>query len=140
MDDITLLANIIYGEAADQKQDVMEMVGSTVLNRVSANRANEFGVSIEEVGQKGYYAVKNQNEPYKQAVSGKFKDEVAEEAYKKAYAVASGLYKGTIELRKGQFFFKPDEEKKLRKAGKKVFDFKQVKEEGIVGEYNVYGY
>jgi spore germination cell wall hydrolase CwlJ-like protein len=136
---IKQIADIIYGEAADQKPEVMKMVGSTIINRMTSGRATEFGVVPEEIGKKGYYAVINQNEPFKQAVSGKFKDGVAEEAYKKVYAIASGLYKGTIPLQKGQFFFKPDEESKLRKNPKK-FNFKEVKNEGQVGDYNVYGY
>lgn len=139
MDEITLLANIIYGEAADQKPEVMKMVGSTVLNRADSGRAQEFGSTIDEIGRKGYYAVINQNEPYKQASMGKFKDDVAKEAYKQAYVIASGLYKGTIERQQGHFFFKPDEEKKLRK-NPKAFNFKQVKGVGTVGDYNVYSY
>lgn len=140
MDDVAVLASIIYGEAADQDPEVMTMVGSTVLNRLKAERPEEFGETIEEIGRKGYYAVINENEPYQQAASGKFKDKVAEEAYKQSYAIASGLIKGTIEPVEGHFYFTPDEEKKLRKSGKKKFNFKAVKSVGNVGDYNIYGY
>lgn len=132
MDDIGLLANIIYGEAANQKPEVMEMVGSTVLNRLASGRSTEFGSNIDEIGRKGYYAVINENEPYKQAVTGKFKDEVAREAYKKAYAIASGLYKGTIPIKEGQFFFKDKEKPKM--------NWKLLKESGVVGPYKVWSY
>ena len=139
MSDLSDLANIIYGEAANQDEKVMKMVGSTVLNRQKSGRTEEFGGTIAEIGQKGYYAVKNPNQPYKEALSQKFGNEEAEHKYKKAVAIAGGLLKGTIEPDKGEFFFKPDEEKKLRKTPK-VFNFKMVKNVGKQGDYNVYGY
>jgi spore germination cell wall hydrolase CwlJ-like protein len=137
--DVVQLANIIFGEAANQPYEVMHMVGSSVLNRKLANKEKEFGLTIGDIGQKGYYAVINRNEPYTQARTGKFKDDISKNAYKKAFAIASGLVKGTIEPRKGQFFFKEDEIKKLKKNPKK-FNFKAVKEVDSSGDYRVFSY
>ena len=139
MSDLSDLANIIYGEAADQDDKVMKMVGSSVINRQRSGRTEEFGGTIAEIGQKGYYAVKNPNQPYKEALSQKFGNEESELKYKKAVAIAGGLLKETIPPDKGLFYFKADEEKKLR--GKpKVFNFKLVTPTAKVGAYQVYDY
>ena len=140
--DIAQLAAVIYGEGASTGEDVMSMIGSTVLNRLESGRVKEFGGTLEEVINypNAYYAAQDENVPYKEALAGKFPNETAENAYKRAYATASGLYKGTIDRHKAMFFFTPPEETKLRKKGRKVFDFKQVKEQGVVGDYNTYSY
>jgi len=138
--DLLTLANLIYGEAADQDSEVMTMVGSTAMNRLSAERAEEFGSTLEEVGQKGYYAVSNPNVPYRQALSGEFPDKTSETAYKQAMSIASGLLRGTIEPVRGHFYYKKDEIKNLKKRGKRAFDFKKVKEVGQTGDYTVYSY
>lgn len=132
------IANAIFGEAANQPFEVKKMVGSTIVNRMKANRPQEFGFNVPEILQKGYYAVSNPNEPYKQAVSGKFPDKKSEDSYKEALQVASGLIRGTIEPDKGHFYFTPKEEKKLRK--KKSFNFDLVKSAGSAGGYNIYSY
>jgi spore germination cell wall hydrolase CwlJ-like protein len=139
MSDLTDLTNLIYGEAANQDEKVMKMVGSTVINRQKSGRTQEFGETIGEIAQKGYYAVKNPNQPMKEAMSGKFGSPEAERKYKQAMATASGLLRGTIEPDKGMFYFKPDEIKKLKKTPK-VFNFKAVKSVGKSGDYEVFDY
>jgi spore germination cell wall hydrolase CwlJ-like protein len=138
-DPIQELAAVIYGEAANQKPEVMQMVGSTVLNRLNSGRSTEFGATLPEIIQKGYYAASGQNEPYKQAITGKFPDKIAEKAYKQSYAIASGLVKGTIKPAKGMFYFTKSEIAKLRK-NKKAFDFSKVKNVGDSGDYQVFDY
>lgn len=53
-DDLEILSHVIYGEAGNCSREMMESVGSVVLNRVSDER---FPDSIEEVVfQQGQYA------------------------------------------------------------------------------------
>lgn len=139
MSDLIDLTNIIYGEAADQDVKVMKMVGSTAINRMKSGRTKEFGSTLPEIIQKGYYAAKNPNQPYKEALSQKFGSPEAENKYKQAMNIASGLLRGTIEPDKGMFYFKPDEIKKLKKTPK-VFNFKAVKSVGKSGDYEVFDY
>jgi spore germination cell wall hydrolase CwlJ-like protein len=140
MSDTTKLAMAIYGEAANQKPDVMRKIGSTVLNRLASGKTKEFGGSLDEVLYKGYYAVKNNSPMYQEAMSGKFKDEVSETAYKQALAIASGLIKGTITPDKGEFYFTKSEINKLKKKGKKAFNFDAVKKFEEFGDYQMFGY
>jgi hypothetical protein len=139
MNEVAQLANMIYGEGANQPVEVMKMMGSSAINRVQAGRAAEFGGDLPTVLQKGYYAVSNPNTPYKQAVEQKFPDQESETKYKQALSIASGLLRGTIKPDEGQFYFTDKEINKL-KRNKKAFDFKKVKEVGKVGKYRVFGY
>ncbi len=134
--------NVIYSEMAGKDDKHMIMVGSSVLNRLDSKRAKEFGSTLGEIirNPNAYYAVSKNSKLYQQAVSGKFPDEMSERAYKRAMAIASGLLKGTIDRVKGQFYFTNKEIKKLKKQGKKVFDFKQVKNVGKTGRFNVFSY
>jgi len=141
--DLAQLTAIIYGEGASTSDEVMRMQGSSVLNRIEAGRLKEFGSSIEEAGQKGYNAVKDNTDLYQQAVTGNFPDKNSENAYKRAMAQASGLLKGTIDRHKAQFFFTKKEEDRIRKAGekgKKEFDFSLVKRGEDSGIYRTYHY
>ena len=138
--EVTALANMIYGEAAGEDYDTMKMVGSSAINRYLSPRDKEFGGTIDQVLQKGYYAVNHPNTPFKQAVSQKFPDKKSLEAYKRAYAIASGLIKGNIKRDNVHFYFTEDEIKKLEKAGKRKFDFKQVKETGKLKKYRLFSY
>jgi len=136
--DIIDLANTIYGEMASQDYDHMVMTGSTALNRLQAERPDEFGQNLQDVLQNGYYAVSNPNVPYKQATEQSFPDKLSESKYKQAIAVSSGLLKGTIQPTQGQFYFTKEEATKLKRSRK--FNFKALKETGKVGEYTVYSY
>jgi hypothetical protein len=134
------LANAIYGEAANQDYKTMKMVGSSAIQRLKSGRAKEFGSDMQSVLRNGYYAVSNPNTPYKQALAQKFPDKESENRYKQALQIASGLLKGTIEPDKVQFYFTKQEEARMRKQGKKVFNFDIVKPSGQVGIYNTYTY
>jgi len=141
--DLKELAAIMHGEGASTKANVKIMIGSSVLNRLDAEKYEEFGASMEEVGQKGYYAAKDGTELYQNAKEGNFPDDMSEKSYKETYAIASGLIKGTIDRHAAMFFFKQKEENRIRKAGakgKKEFNFDLVKEQGQVGDYRTYSY
>ena len=138
--DTLALGNMIYGEVGSLDYDTMVKFGSSALNRLEANRPEEFGATLPEVLQKGYYAVSNPNDPYTWAITGKFPNEDEENRYKQSLSVAYGLRKGTIERQEGMFLFTPKEEKGMRKKGKKVFDFEQVKSVGKTDKYNIYSY
>ena len=140
MDDVHVLAALINGEAAGSDRETKIMVGSSALKRLAANKPEEFGSTLQEVAQKGYYTVKDQNEPFKQAVTGNFPDKKAENAFKESLSIASGLIKGGIEQKNVMFYFKPSEETKMRKKGSKVFNFSAVKPSDSVGGYNTYTY
>jgi hypothetical protein len=130
--DLIALAAMINGEGASADFDTKVMMGSTAINRLKAQRLEEFGGTLPEVTQKGYYAVKNQNIPYQQAITGKFPDKKAENAWKQSLAIASGLIKGTIPVVEGQFFFKSKEKPKM--------NWKLLKEVGNTGGYKVFSY
>ncbi len=138
--DLINLTNALYGEVASEDRDTMIMVGSTMLNRLEANRPNEFGSTVPEVLQKGYYAVSNPNVPYRQAITRNFPDKNSENKYKQALAVMSGLKKGTIDRREGHFYFTDAEIKKMKRRKKKTFNFKLVEPRGEAGQYKVFGY
>ena len=129
--DVLALGAMIYGENGGENYDTMVMTGSSALNRLEANRPEEFGATLPEVLQKGYYAVSQNSPMFQQAMSGKFPDEKSELAFKKAMQVSYGLIEGTIPRTKGQFFFKKGEAKSLRKKLKSV---------GKTGKYDVYSY
>lgn len=139
-EDLLLLTALIYGEAASESPDVKTMVGSSVVNRKNSGRVAEFGDSINEIGNKGYYAMSNNSPLFQQAMTQQFPDEKSEKAYKESLAIASGLLKGTIKPSKGMFYFTDDEIEKLKKKGKKYFDFDQVKTVGKKGKYTVFEY
>jgi len=134
------LGNMIYGEVGSLDEDHMIKFGSSALNRLESGRTEEFGGTLPEVLQKGYYAVSNPNDPYKWATSGQFPNKDEENRYKKALSIAYGLRSGNIERQEGMFFFTPKEEKAMRKKGKKVFDFNKVKSVGKTDTYNIYSY
>ena len=129
--DVTNLANLIYAENGSEDYDTMVMTGSTLLNRVEANKPQEFGEDITDAMVKGYYAVSNNTDMFQQAAYQKFPDKQSETAYKKAVQVAYGLKQGTIERHPAQFFFKKGEASGLRK---------KLKSTGKVGKYDTYSY
>jgi hypothetical protein len=139
MNPIIDLANVIYGESASENYDTMLMVGSSAINRLNSNKLLEFGATLPEILQKGYYSVSNPNIPYKQAQEQKFPDKESENKYKQALAIASGLIKGTIEPTKGQFYFTDKEINKFKRNPRK-FNLKAVKQVGEVGNYKVFSY
>lgn len=138
--DVVAMAATIYGENASEDYDTMVMTGSTMLNRLDADRPKEFGSSVQEIARKGYYAVKDNSPTFQQAITGRFPDAQSEKKWKQALQIAYGLKTGSIDRVGGHFYFTDSEVKKLKAAGKKVFDFTQVKKIGRTGKYNVFSY
>lgn len=135
--DIKMLANAIYGEMAGQDYDHMLMAGSTAINRLNAKREKEFGKDLNEVLEKGYYAVSKRNQPYRQAIKNAFKTNKEVGSYQQAVDIASGLLRGTIKPMPGHFYFTDEEIPKQKEAG---FKFKEVKPAGKVGKFSVFSY
>ncbi len=135
--DALALGQMIYGEVGSLDRDTMIKVGSTALNRLEAGRDIEFGSTMPEVLQKGYYAVSKKNDPYTWATTGKFPNKDEENRFKEALSIAYALKNGTIERTQGQFFFTDKERKKMTP---KQFDFKKVKEVDKTDKYKFYSY
>ena len=136
--DIGLLARMIYGEGAGEDYNTMHVIGSSAINRLNANRPKEFGINLQDVLKKGYYAVRMQNDPYKQALSGKFTDDISKAKWDMANQVARGLITGELPPLPAMFYFTDEEIEKLSKKNR--FDFNQVKPTGAVGKYKTYTY
>ncbi len=141
--DAQRLASIIYAEA-DNNNDVMNMVGSSVLNRLESGKFEEFGGDIENViysEKSPYYATKDGiNTQMEQARMGKFPDDKSENKFKKALQIANGLIRGTIPRHKAMFFFTGSEISGMKRKKNPDFDFKKVKETGKVRKYHTYSY
>lgn len=131
------LAAVMYAASANQKDAHAIRVGSTVLNRLKSGKP-EFGAdtgSITNVIQKGYYEY---NSPlWQEAMSGKFKDKVSEDRFKKIMALGSGLMRGTVETQPGEFFFTDSEIPKIKKQG---FNMNLVEEVGKSGDHRFFRY
>lgn len=131
------LAATMFGEEAQGNEEVLRMVGSSVLNRRDAGRVKEWGSTIPEITQMGYYAKQNQNDPYRAAISGQFNNKEDENRFKRALQIASGLLDGSIERVGGEFFFTDDEMVSQREKG---FNFDEVEHLRKVGPYNILQY
>lgn len=134
------LAATLYAEAADRKYATKVKIASSMINRLNSGK-EEYGShngSVNEMLAKGYYAYGN--DMYKSALSNSFKNKQEEKAYKESLGIISGIVKGTIKADDTEFYYTPDEVKKLQAKGKKVFDFSQVEETGSDGYYNFYKY
>jgi hypothetical protein len=134
--DVLALQQMVYGEET-QDTDTMKMIAQSALNRLKSGKKKEFGGSIPEITKKGYYAVSKQNTPYKQALSQKFPDITSKVAWGNAKKVVEAVV-GDKDYGDVMFYFKPDEEKKLKVE--KKFDFSKVRRTGKVGNYNLYSY
>jgi hypothetical protein len=133
------IAKAVHGEGAGASKEFRKMVASTILNRADSGRGKEFGNSIPEILTKGYYAVSNPNEPYKEASSMKFKSKESENSFKETLQLVSGMMKGTIKRYPGLFYFNNKEITKLKKTPG-VFDFKKVQDVGGVDNFRVFDY
>lgn len=136
-DDIAAIQRMVYGEAASEDYATMKMIAQTAINRLRSGRKKEFGGNINRILQKGYYAVKNPNQPYRQALSGKFEDEASKKKWLQAQKAVSDVI-GKQDWGQAMFYFVPGEIKKQTEAG--TFDFKQVAPTGDVGIYKTFGY
>jgi spore germination cell wall hydrolase CwlJ-like protein len=135
------LAAMIYGEVGSKDFNTMVKVGSSAIKR--AAYGGEFGDNIIDVihsEKSPYYAVSQNSPMYQQAKSGKFPDEESETKYKMARQAAYGLTSGNIDPEDVMFFFTPKEDKRQKKAGKKVFDYGKVRSTIKDDTYNYYSY
>lgn len=141
------ISQAVFGEAAGEPTDVQKMVIQTVLNRLRSGRKKEFGGNVNDILKRGYYAVSNPNDPYKQAMSGVFPDVNSKAKFGRVKKLLDAVL-ADQDYGQGHFYFTPEEEKKLRlkniqrQAAKRppAFNFSAVKPFGQVGKYNVYGY
>jgi len=136
--DILAIKQAVYGEGAGADDATMKMMAQSIINRANSGRSKEFGGNVPEILKKGYYAVRNPNEPYKQAISGEFPDTQSKAAWGRASKLVD-IAMSEPDSGKHQFYFKPEEEVKLRK-NPKAFNFNAVKPMGQQGGYNLYGY
>jgi spore germination cell wall hydrolase CwlJ-like protein len=136
-DDRAALSRMIYGEAAGADEATMKMIAQTAINRLLSGRTKEFGGNLTRVLQKGYYAVKNPNKPYKQALSGQFNDELSKRKWAQAQRVVNDILENN-DFGNAQFYFTPLEIERLKKSGD--FDFSLVIPTGRVGNYETFSY
>lgn len=135
--DLLAIQQMVYGEAASEDPETMRVVAQSALNRLKSGRSKEFGGTIPDILKKGYYAVKNPNTPYKQALSGTFPDTTSKAKWGVAKKVVEAILKDQ-DFGEHQFYFTPDEITKLKKS--KGFDFSKVKARGAIGQYKLFGY
>ncbi len=136
-EDIVAIQRAVYGEAAGSDDDTMKMIAQSIINRANSGRGKEFGETIPDILNKGYYAVKSPNTPYKQALSGEFPDTQSKAAWGRAQKIVD-IVLSEPETGGHQFYFTPEEEENLR--NKKSFNFDLVKPMGQKGKFNLYGY
>jgi spore germination cell wall hydrolase CwlJ-like protein len=135
-EDIAALTRMVYGEAAGSDNATMKMIAQTAINRLRSGRSKEFGGNLTKILKKGYYAVKNPNKPYRQALSGQFNDELSKNAWTQAQNMVNEVIKNQ-DFGNAMFYFTPEEIKRLKKGG---FNFNIVVPTGQVGNYQTFGY
>ena len=143
--DLEHLRDIIFAEADDDEEN-MRMIGSTVLNRMEAKKGKEFGSNIPEIIKKGYYGISNPQ--YKLAEGKTFSDIASAMKFKKAHVIAEKLLSDKKYRSQGMFYFTPEEEEKLKVENERriknkqphKFNFGVVKLVGKTKRYNVYSY
>lgn len=118
--DIPAIMQMVYGEAAGSSSEEMKMITQTVINRLRSKRKKEFGRNVQEVLNKGCYAVKNKNKPYQQAVSGEFSDPFSQQAWSNVQEVVNHIL-SQEDYGNAMFYFTPNEVKK--QTEEKTFDF-----------------
>lgn len=135
--EVLALQQMVYGEGASADIDTRKMVAQSAISRLLSGRTKEFGGTISDVLKKGYYAVKNPNTPYKQALSGKFSDIPSKVSWGETKKIVEAVL-GDKDYGKHQFYFTDEEIAKLKKN--KKFDFSKVKSQGEVGKFKLFGY
>jgi len=134
-EDISALRRMLFGESSNDEA-TMKMIAQTALNRLRSGRVKEFGGNMQKVLQKGYYAVRNPNQPYKQALSGIFNDDASKSRWGLTQKVISDILKKQ-DFGNAMFYFTDDEIPRVQKQG---FNFKAVMPAGKVGIYQTFGY
>jgi spore germination cell wall hydrolase CwlJ-like protein len=136
-EDKAALTRMVYGEAAGADSATMKMIAQSAINRLRSGRTKEFGGNMPRVLKKGYYAVSNPNQPYKQALSGQFNDEQSKKAWLQAQNIVNDMIKNQ-DFGQAQFYFTPKEIERMKAQG--GFDFSQVIPTGSVGNYQTFSY
>lgn len=139
--DVLELGRMIYGEGGSLDYDTQVRIGSTALNRLEADRPEEFGETLYDVLHKenAYYAVQNQNDPYTWASTGQFPNKDEENRFKQSLGIAYGLQRGTIERKEGMFFLKDSEVRRAKKKPK-ILNLKKLRNVGKDTTYNYFSY
>lgn len=137
-EDLLALAQMVYGENAGEDIATQKMTAQTAINRLRSGRTKEFGSTIPEVLQKGYYAVSKNSPMYQQAKSGNFPDVSSRAKFGEIKKLIESMV-ADQDYGNAMFYFRPEEEDDLRKNPKK-FNFNLVKPQGRVGVYNTYSY
>jgi spore germination cell wall hydrolase CwlJ-like protein len=136
-EDIAALSRMVYGEAAGADATTMKMIAQTAINRLRSGRSKEFGANLPRVLKKGYYAVSNPNQPYRQALSGQFNDEPSKKAWTQAQNIVNEIIKNQ-DFGQAQFYFTDSELKRLKSNN--GFNFSLVIPIGKVGAYSTFAY
>ena len=135
--DLKIITDTVFGEAAGSDEETQKMIIRSMFNRKLSGRSKEFGKDFNEISKKGYYAAKNPNIPYKQAISGKFPDLKSKATHAKIRKMTEAIH-GDEDYGAELFYFTPPEKNKLTKN--KSFNFKIVKPTGKVGIYETFAY
>lgn len=136
-EDIAMLAKMVYGEAAGADYDTMKMITQTAVNRLRSGRTKEFGGNLRRVLEKGYYAVSNPNQPYKEALSGVFQSDISKKKWAQAMKAVNDVITKQ-DYGNAMFYFTDNEMQKLKNQGK--FNFSMVIPSGKIGAYNTFYY
>jgi hypothetical protein len=133
------LAQTLYGEFAgvkdrDLQRQYMVMGASSAHNLFNQKEYKD--LDFDTYLYKRFNAVKDMNQPYREALSGKFSDEMA---WKRAMQIAYGTTNGLIKNDNTQFYFTPQEYKSI--AGTPALpNPDQLQKIGSVGQYHTYRY
>lgn len=131
------IAQGVYGEYTGNDDAIRKMIIQSVLNRARSGRTKEFGTTIPEILQKGYYAVSRQNQPYKEVMSGTFDTEQGRNSFAEIYTLLQAIV-GDKDYGDVMFYHTDDEIKRQKAKG--GFNYDAVKKLGKVDKYNTYGY
>jgi hypothetical protein len=135
--DTDFLNKLGFAENGGEDNETVKMTIQSAINRLRSGRKKEFGSNFEEIGKKGYYAVKNNSPLWQEANSGKFKDDTSKRRFEEIKTLTNAIIKDK-DYGEAMFYFKPEEEEKMRKD--KSFDFNKVRPVSKVGKYNTYSY
>jgi len=126
-------SRVIFGEVADQPEDVQRMAIQTYYNRRRSPRKKEFGTTAEEVAKKGYYAYSKNSPRYQLAVSGKM-DTPSQVSYGRIRKLFD-VIEGDQDFGDALFYTKPTED-----FDKTLRQHPAVRFLGTIGPYNTYSY
>ena len=136
------LAQTLYGEFAGVKDpklqhDYMAMAASAASNLYGKKEYKKD--NWDNYLYKRFDAVKYQNQPYKEALSGRFDSPQKERAWKKAMQVAFGVTNGLIQKNDAEFYWTPKEYKKIA-GGPALPNPDLLEKTGSLGQYDLYRY